>query len=380
MAILRRFNMASNEDLQRDIEQIKIFNPSPYNTLVSFRFKRKPYYILFDDSAEDDTEYVAKQIQIVKSGVEGQLMLNPNDDITTYALPFKGKDVYLFTGVNLKKRLDVRLGEEYPDKSRSTWQKHIKAGHVSVNGARINQPSHEVFDTDAVSLSIPEEADNADQTLPIIYLDENVIVVDKPTGALTHSKGELSDEFTVADFFKRYSDYKSGSNRPGIIHRLDRDTSGVIIGARHEEAAKILQKQFADRKAKKTYLAVLSRIPNPEAAIIDLPIGRNPSAPSTFRVDPNGKSAKTIFRTIAANDGGEALVRLNPETGRTHQLRVHMAHIGSPILGDRVYGKENGRLMLHASELEITLPGGERKTFSSKTPEEFKEMFPGIDS
>ena len=379
MAVLRRFKMATDDNLLKQIEQIKVHNPSPYNTLISFRFERKPYYILFDDSAEDNTGYVIDQIHAIKSGVEGEVVVNPNDHTTTYALPFKGKDVYLFTGVNLKKRLDVRLSEEYPDTSRSTWQKHIRANRVSVNGDVVSSPKHEVSESDKISMNLPEPTDTSAESLPIIYIDENVIVVDKPIGILTHSKGELDGEFTVADFFKRYSTYKSDTNRPGIVHRLDRDTSGVIIGARNDEAAKLLQKQFADRKAKKTYFAIVEGLLNPEAALIDLPIGRNPSAPSKFRVDVNGKSARTVYKALGVSKDENTLVQLNPETGRTHQLRVHMAYLGNPILGDKVYGTEADRLYLHASSLEVTVPGGERLTFKSKTPVEFTDMFPNSE-
>ena len=118
-------------------------------------------------------------------------------------------------------------------------------------------------------------------------------------------------------------------------------------------------------------------IPKLAAAKIDLPIGRNPSAPSTFRIDPNGKPAQTTYRVLAATDK-QALIELKPTTGRTHQLRVHMAYLNTPILDDRVYGKPNAsRLMLHAQKLEITLPSGERKIFEAATPEEFKQLFPG---
>ena len=119
-------------------------------------------------------------------------------------------------------------------------------------------------------------------------------------------------------------------------------------------------------------------VPQLAAAKIDLPIGRNPAAPSTFRVDPNGKPAQTTYRVLAATDT-QALIELKPTTGRTHQLRVHMAHLNTPILGDRVYGKPNAsRLILHAYKLEITLPSGKRKIFEAATPEEFRQLFPKI--
>jgi 23S rRNA pseudouridine1911/1915/1917 synthase len=199
-------------------------------------------------------------------------------------------------------------------------------------------------------------------------------VVNKPVGVLTHSKGVENEEFTVADFFRRYTSVGIATNRPGIIHRLDRDTSGVLTGARTEKAASLMARQFADRKTKKTYIAVVSGRPKQDEAVIDLPIGRNPSAPSTFRVDPKGRSAVTRYKVLATN-GTESLIELKPVSGRTHQLRVHLAHLGTPIVGDRVYGRTADRLYLHAYRLEITIPEGDRRVFEAPLPAEFTDKF-----
>ncbi|NCQ54163.1 RluA family pseudouridine synthase, partial [Candidatus Saccharibacteria bacterium] len=276
-----------------------------------------------------------------------------------------------------RKRLDGELARRYPETSRSTWQKYIKAGHVSINGVVITSTKHEVTDIDAISINTPDAPDFSDQDLPILYIDDNVIVINKPIGVLSHAKGVMSEEFTVAEFFRRYSSYNADTNRPGIIHRLDRDTSGVMIGARNEETATMLQKQFADRKTKKTYFAVLNGVPKLDKANIDLPIARNPTAPSTFRVDGKGKSALTRYEVIARDDK-HALVKLQPKTGRTHQLRVHMAYINTPILGDKLYGKPAARLYLHAFSLEITIPSGNRTTFTAPLPPELLTFFPDI--
>jgi 23S rRNA pseudouridine1911/1915/1917 synthase len=299
---------------------------------------------------------------------------NPNDHLTTYALPFKGKEVYLFAVRSDKRRLDAELAERHPDTSRSTWQKHIKAGHVSVNGAVQLSPKADVTDSDSIAIDTPDATDFSDQTLPIIYIDDNVIVINKPIGVLTHAKGALNDEFTVGEFFRRYTTVGLDTNRPGIIHRLDRDTSGVMIGARNADTATMLQKQFADRKTKKTYVAVTNGVPKNDQARIDLPIGRNPTAPSTFRVDAKGKSAITDYTTLAT-DGEISMLELKPLTGRTHQLRVHMKYINTPILGDRVYGTIADRLYLHAHKLEITIPVSDRRTFEAPVPAEFAKHF-----
>ncbi|HMI08785.1 MAG TPA: RluA family pseudouridine synthase [Candidatus Saccharimonadales bacterium] len=375
LAILRRYKLADEDNVPRHIEQVRFSNPNPKNTLISFRFNKQQFYVLFDDAAEDDTDYVLEQIRTDKQDANGEVLQNPNDHITTYALPFKGKEVYLFVAKSLKQRLDSILPERFPDISRSTWQKHVKAGHVSVNGEVVLSPKQDVLETDSIVISIPEATDYSADELPIIYLDDNVIVVNKPIGVLTHAKGALNDEFTVADFFRRYTTVGLDTNRPGIIHRLDRDTSGIIIGARNPETATLLQKQFADRKTKKTYLAVVDGIlKNPEAKI-DLPIARNPSAPSTFRVDAKGKAAVTSYTVLATTDT-KSLVELRPVTGRTHQLRVHMSYLGAPVHGDRVYGKAADRLYLHAAKLEVTIPPSNRQTFIAPVPKEFTAEFP----
>lgn len=375
--VMRRYKLANEDNVPRHVESIKTTHPNPINTLVSFRFLRKQYYILFDDSAEDDVKYVESQVKKLKNNIEGELVKNPNDEEVTYAMPFKGKECYLFEVISSKRRLDSELADRYPETSRSTWQKHIKAGHISVNGKVVTSPKQDVVEIDDIAVKFDDDIDYSANELPIIYIDDNVIVINKPCGVLSHAKGVLSEEFTVADFFKRYSDYNVDTNRAGIIHRLDRDTSGVMIGARNKDTATMLQKQFADRKTKKTYYAVLSGIPKLDKANIDLPIARNPAAPSTFRVDSKGKSAITKYEVVAT-DGKYALVKLQPKTGRTHQLRVHMKYLNTPILGDRVYGKATDRLYLHAYSLEITIPNGERKTFTSPVPSELTSFFPEV--
>jgi 23S rRNA pseudouridine1911/1915/1917 synthase len=329
---------------------------------------------LFDDTADDDIEFALENIRTINQDIKGEFLKNPNDHRTTYALPFKGKECYLFIQKSDKKRLDLELAERYPETSRSTWQKYIKAGYVMVSGEVQTSSKFDVLPTDTIAVTIPDATDFTKDVLPILYIDDNVIVIDKPVGVLSHSKGAMNDEFTVADFFRRYSTYNADTNRPGIIHRLDRDTSGVMIGARNAETATLLQKQFADRKTKKTYMAIVDGAPKLAKAQIDLPIGRNPAAPSTFRVDTKGKVALTMYEVLASN-GKESLVQLHPRTGRTHQLRVHMAYLNTPIKGDKVYGKPSDRLYLHARSLEITIPDGDRRTFESKLPQSFTDIF-----
>ena len=290
--------------------------------------------------------------------------------------PFQGKYVIMFRISPTKVRLDIYLSTKFDTTiSRSLWQKYIKAGYVSVNNKVATTPKFEVDETDEIALNLPEK-EQADVDLPILYEDDDVIVVNKPSGLLTHAKGGLSDEPTVAEIIRPKTSFATDTDRPGIVHRLDRDTSGLLIIAKNSESAAHLQRQFAERTAKKTYIAITDGRPKLNAAKIDLPIGRNPSAPSTFRIDPNGKPAQTTYHVLAENDA-QSLVELKPTTGRTHQLRVHLTHLNAPILGDRVYGKSSDcRMMLHAQKLEITLPSGERKVFEAAIPDEFKRFFP----
>lgn len=376
--ILRYFKIANFDNVPRNIESIKLYQPSENCTLAEFKFQKKQYFVLIDDNAGDDKEYIVSLINKQKDYIKGELLTNPNsEDNNYYAIPFKGKECYLFLVVSDKKRLDSELAKRYPEISRSTWQKYIKLGYIKVNNIPIDSSKHEITDVDSIEVCIPKGLDFSDKSFPIIYIDDNVIVINKPIGVLSHSKGSISQEFTVADFFGRYSSYNLNTNRPGIVHRLDRDTSGIMIGARNEETAKDLQKQFADRKTKKSYIAIVEGHPKLDQALIDLPIGRNPSKPSTFKVDTNGKTATTKYKVIDKTDK-YSLIDLQPKTGRTHQLRVHMNYIGTPILGDRVYGKESSRLFLHAHSLEITIPYSSRKIFNAPIPDEFKEYFTNI--
>lgn len=269
-------------------------------------------------------------------------------------------------------RLDQYTAEFWPEHSRSTWQKLIKAGNVTVNGEVVTSVKHELEEDDQVKVTQPVEPDFDQKTLPVVYEDENVIVIDKPVGVLTHAKGALNDEFTVAEFFRPKTTYHSDTDRPGIIHRLDRDTSGILIGAKNDKTARLLIKQFQDRRAKKIYEAILDGVPKEAKANIELPIERNPSKPSTFRVGPNGKSATTYYEIEKVKEN-KTLVRLIPTTGRTHQLRVHMAYLNTPILGDKLYGRPAARLFLHAASLEITIPEGNRMVFTAPLPDKFSE-------
>ncbi len=372
--ILRLFEVATLEDVPRNITYLKITELTQSIT-ASFVFKNYNFYLLFDDNIADTNKQVGETLNIAYPGVKLKAIKNPRDTDHSYGMPYKAKTVYLAETNLEKQRLDVLLTKKYPDLSRSTIQKYITEGYATVNNEIVNISKKLILPTAKIKLNIPTKNNHLEKTLPILYEDENVLVINKPQGVLTHSKGALSDEFTVADFIKRFYADDLTEERPGIVPRLDRDTSGVIIGAKNAQTAKYLRKQFSDRNVKKTYLAILSGTPKQEKAVLDLPIARNMNNPSTFKVDANGKNAITKYEIIKHLPSNETLVKFNPVTGRTHQLRVHANYLNTPIKGDRVYGKsvKNERMYLHASELEITIPGGKRMTFTAETPKEFNE-------
>ncbi len=210
--------------------------------------------------------------------------------------------------------------------------------------------------------------------LPIIYEDESVIVIDKPAGIISHARGRYWDEPSVASFIRQKISFNGQNERAGIVHRLDRATSGVMICAKNSQALKYLQKQFGNRTVSKTYLAIVNGKMKPQEAIIDLPISRNPKKPQTMMVEDGGKAAITEYATLETSSK-YSLIELRPKTGRTHQLRVHLNYIGKPIIGDLVYsGEPAERLFLHASSLQIILPStGEVAIFQSPLPSVFTE-------
>lgn len=276
-------------------------------------------------------------------------------------------------------RVDVFVADNLPRYTRSSLRGLFKKGEVLVNG-NPEDPGDKLKESDVVTIQtrlLMEEPDVIN--LPVTFEDENVVVINKPAGILTHSKGAINAEPTVASFIKtRIQDEKLTGNRAGIVHRLDRATSGLIIAAKNGGSLKFLQNQFAKRQVKKNYIAVVHGDVKPPQAIIDVPIERNPSSPQTFRAGSGGKPAQTkysVLKTFTKGAEKYSLLELQPFTGRTHQLRVHLAYIGNPIVGDYVYGKkDSGPMMLHAASLELTLPNGLHKKFVAALPETFSKL------
>lgn len=269
-------------------------------------------------------------------------------------------------------RADVAAGEKLPSLSRSYIHRLFESGRITVN----NEPAKPGY---RLKLGDELKTDFKDSELdqipaidmPILYEDDDVLVVDKPAGVISHSRGKYWDEPSVASFIRQKIAEKTGE-RAGIVHRLDRATSGVMICAKNATALAFLQKQFSERTVKKSYIAVCHGVFKQKHAVIDAAIARNMKKPTTFMVNTSGKPAQTEYEVL--KESSElSLVRFTPLTGRTHQLRVHSQFMGHPIVGDSFYGDDEGspRLLLHAEKLELQLPSGENKVFLSKLPEEF---------
>lgn len=272
-------------------------------------------------------------------------------------------------------RLDKTLALLYPEFSRSALERLIADQQILVN----NEPSKSKYalkEDDVIDLNFDDLQKTPEQIdLTVLYEDDDVVVINKPIGVLSHSKGNFNKEGTVASWLQTHlARLDIANNREGIVHRLDRATSGVMITAKNAKTATHLQKQFAKRNVKKTYVAIIKGELKSKEGLIDIPIERNPKKPATFRAGANGKSAQTNFKVIKTTET-YSLVELKPTTGRTHQLRVHLNYLGHPIVGDDFYGGQSApRLMLHAQELELTLPGGARTAFTAPLPKEFNQM------
>jgi len=262
-------------------------------------------------------------------------------------------------------RLDKAVVVIVPDLSRAVVQRLVKGGQVSVNG-RVSKPSYRVEVGDEVVVRVP--AKRPPQVLPeqveldVIYEDEHLLMINKPSGMVVHpAQGHESGTLVnaVLGYLPQILDV-GGPERAGIVHRLDKDTSGLIIVAKDETVRNALQRQFKRRQVKKTYLALVEGHPEPRQGEIDAPIGRHKRQRKRMAIVRSGRDAYTAYRVIETFDN-HSLVELQPETGRTHQIRVHLAWLGYPAVGDRVYGRRKQQLLkhrhfLHARKLELTHP------------------------
>lgn len=225
------------------------------------------------------------------------------------------------------------------------------------------------------------------QNLPdiaIVYQDDDLIILDKPAGLITHpGAGTTAETVTMSDIAQAYTT-DTDSERPGIVHRLDKDTSGLIMIAKSSSVKKYLQQELAERRIHKTYTALLIGRVEPASAIIRLPISRDPRRPLQRAVNAQGLPAETSYTTVATYPG-YTLVHAKPVTGRTHQLRVHFAAIGHPIAGDVTYGHSGrpeglARQFLHASRLELTGPSGQSILAECQLPMDLQQYLSRLDN
>ncbi len=279
-------------------------------------------------------------------------------------------------------RLDQFLASSVPELSRARIQDLIKSGHVTLNLAAA-KASARLRIGDAITLHepppTPTETVAEDIALDVFFEDDDLIVLNKPAGLVVHpAAGNWSG--TIVNALLHHCRALSGiggEQRPGIVHRLDKETSGCLVAAKSDLAHQSLARQFAGREVTKIYLALVAGKVRFKTGTIDAPIGRHPVQRKKMTVVPagRGREAKTGYRVLAELPLG-TLVECTLHTGRTHQIRVHLKHLGHPLLGDDVYGKRAGfpRQMLHAWRLGFTHPRtGERLNFESPIPPDFVE-------
>jgi len=288
-------------------------------------------------------------------------------------------------GERLDAFLARRCGESPPagraGLSRSQAHKLIADGLVTVNGAA-SKPAHRLARGDDVFVLLPPPEVMALEAeaipLRVVYQDEDVIVVDKPAGLTVHPAAGHPHGTLVNALLALYPDLANikGTLRPGIVHRLDKDTSGLLVVAKNERAQANLARQMKNREVHKVYLALVQGRVEPPEGIIDAPIGRHPRHRQRMAVLEGGRSALTRYR-VREQVGDYSLVEVEPLTGRTHQIRVHFASIRHPVVGDAIYGKRSplvGRQFLHAWRLGFRLPAsGRYQEFESPLPGDLAE-------
>jgi len=283
-------------------------------------------------------------------------------------------------------RLDKFVSEKCPEISRTQAQKLIAEGYITVDGCAA-KPSLKLDAGDKIDILIPPTPPSplSPEAMPlnILYEDDDLLVVDKPAGLTVHpapGHPEHTLVNAILAHFPHLADI-SDSLRPGIVHRLDKDTSGVMLVAKNRAAQLNLINQFRSRAIVKAYLVLVKGHLTPERGIIEAAIGRDPSNRKLMAVVTGGREARTQYRVIKYIDD-YTLLEVTPETGRTHQIRVHLAAIGYPVVGDAVYGVKSphlSRQFLHASRLGFKLPStGEYVEFTSELPPDLERALKEI--
>ncbi|HYO50444.1 MAG TPA: RluA family pseudouridine synthase [Chloroflexia bacterium] len=292
-------------------------------------------------------------------------------------------------------RLDRAITAHLPDLSRSYAATLIEASAVTLNGQVVSKPGQKLRAGDHISINIPapQPSGIAAEEIPlsVVYEDADLLVIDKPAGMVVHPAPGHAGGTLVNALLAHVPELEldmGDEARPGIVHRLDKDTSGLLVVAKRRPAHEALSRQMSSRAMLKQYLAVVEGKPNPPSGIVDAPIARDPRDRQRMAIVSNGRPARTRYAT-ERDLPRYTLIRATLETGRTHQIRVHMASTGHPILGDPLYGKRTlkdaatlglTRQFLHAHRLGFTLPStGDWREFVSPLPEELQRVLERLE-
>lgn len=280
-----------------------------------------------------------------------------------------------------EERLDLVLKEIFTDLSRERIKSIIESGKVSVNGKVIRKPSFKIKDGFYISIEDITFEDNNlqpyDLPVEIVYEDKSILVVNKPPGLVVHPAPSVKGPTLVNALVGKTELAPISKERPGIVHRLDKDTSGLMVVAKTFQSYNNLVKQMQERKIKKEYIAVVHGIV--KSGTINVPIGRSRLDRTKMVVSPSGRLAISHYELLEVI-GSYSLIRVRIETGRTHQIRVHLSYIGHPIVGDRVYGRKEdesliSRQALHSSHLSFSHPvSGEPLDFYSPIPDDIENL------
>ena len=282
-------------------------------------------------------------------------------------------------------RLDLYISKQKEGLSRTMVQKLIESGNIKVNGNK-QKISYKVQINDCITIDVPKakEVDLKPQNIPIeiVYEDSDIIVVNKPKGLVVHPANGNPDGTLVNAIMAVCKESLSGIGgelRPGIVHRLDKDTSGLLIVAKNDKAHIEMSRQIKNREVKKVYIALVKGVIKENEATIDMPIGRSPKDRKKMAVIKDGKEAVTHFKVIKRYEN-YTLLEIKIDTGRTHQIRVHMAEIGYPIVGDMVYSNGKNEFgvkgqCLHAKSLDFKHPVTKKQMhLEADLPEYFKNI------
>lgn len=283
-------------------------------------------------------------------------------------------------------RLDHVLVDHIPEYSRSRIQKWIRNGNVLVNSQIVTKTGFALEGGEMLQIHIPATRESTLEPEPIpldiIFENDDLLVVNKPPGLVVHPSVGHQSGTLVHAVLAHAPDLQGigGERRPGVVHRLDKETSGVILFAKNDKTHQFLQSQFKTRRVKKTYLALAEGHPPTPSGRIEGAIGRDPQHRQKMAIVPDsrGKQAYTTYHTLESFED-HTYLEILPETGRTHQIRVHLAFINCPVVGDRTYGRKKPTLpvshhLLHASQLEIRIDeASEPRTFTADMPDDFAQ-------